>query len=43
MFIFQFSLLHFNFIRADRADGFGGVVIAAHRSIYIKEIPVDIT
>jgi hypothetical protein len=38
MFIFQFSLSHFNFTWADRTDGFGGVAIAAHRSIHIKEI-----
>jgi hypothetical protein len=43
MYIFQFSLSHFNFIRADRADGFGGVAIAAHRSIHIKEITVENT
>jgi exonuclease III len=37
----KFSLPYFNLIRADRADGYGGVAIAAHRSIQIKKISVD--
>jgi hypothetical protein len=43
MFIFQLSSPHLNFMRADRADSFGGVVIDAHRSIHMKKIPLNNT
>ena len=37
----KFSLPHFNLVRSDRYDGYGGVAIAAHQSIHIKMIPID--
>ena len=37
----KFSLPHFNLVRSDRYDGYGGVAIAAHQSIHIKTIPID--
>jgi exonuclease III len=38
----QFYLPSFNIVRSDRLDGYGGVAIAAHQSIQIKEIPITI-
>lgn len=37
----QFALPSFHLIRSDRPDGYGGVAIASHLSIQLKEIPID--
>ncbi|KAL5239738.1 hypothetical protein ACI65C_007148 [Semiaphis heraclei] len=37
----KFSFPHFNLVRSDRLDGYGGVAIAAHQSIHIKTLPID--
>jgi len=37
----NYSLPHFNIVRSDRFDGYGGVAIAAYQSIHIKTLPID--